>query len=82
MKFCLYSIKDELSGYAAPVMIKDEDLTKRYFKNVVENNDMIKTSPKDFSIWEIGYFDTDTATIEVSMQHPRLIERAENYGIH
>lgn len=76
----MYSIKDELNGYSPAIPIMSEDLAKRYFKDQYEGNVTIKNSPKDFSMWKIGTFDTESGTFMGLPNGNILIERAENYG--
>lgn len=75
----LYAIKDELSGYAAPITIKNDDLAKRWFTAQVNNNEMMKGSTKDFSLWKIGEFNTESGlVIGEPLNELKLIERAES----
>lgn len=74
----MYAIKDELNGYTTPIPFMSEELTKRYFKDQYIGNPTINNSPKDFSIWEVGEYDTETGNY--NNQEHKLIERAENYG--
>lgn len=73
MIFNLYSIKDELSGYGAPVPIETEEESKRYFRLQQETSPMIKNNPGDFSIWHVGTFESDTGEITATV--PNLVER-------
>ena len=59
----LYSIKDELEGFTPPVICKDDQNAKRWFKTQLENNPLMKGNPTDFSIWLIGYFHTGKGII-------------------
>lgn len=63
MIFGLYSIKDELSGFAAPIPLEDDKQAKRYFKQRLLDTPIMKSNPTDFSIWCIGQFDTNTGVI-------------------
>lgn len=74
----MYAIKDELNGFTCPIPFTDERLVKRYMKDQYMGNPTIKNSPKDFSIWKVGEFDTDTAAY--TSITPELVERASNYG--
>lgn len=74
----LYCIKDELSEYASPLPFQDEAQAKRYFRYTAENNKMMADNPEDFSIWEVGTFNTENGYIIGSK--PKLIERAKSYG--
>ena len=75
MIFNLYAVKDELSEYASPVTIETEAQAKRYFRHIIETTKMMADNPEDFSIWEVGKFDTETGTIK--SKQPKLIERAK-----
>lgn len=76
----MYSIKDELNGFTTPIPIATEEIAKRYLLDQVKGNPTIGNSPKDFSLWKMGTFDSDSGTyIELPNGH-KLIERAENYG--
>lgn len=59
----LYSIKDELVGFAPPVIFKDDNQARRYFKLMMEQEAMMKSSPTDFSIWMIGQFNPNKGII-------------------
>lgn len=63
MIFGLYSIKDELSGFSAPIPMEDDKQAKRYFKQRLIDTSIMKSNPTDFSIWCIGQFDTNTGVI-------------------
>lgn len=78
MTLNLYAIKDELNGFTPPVPFMSEELAKRYLKDQVIENPTFKNSPKDFSLWHVGIYDTETA--EFTQNDIRLIERAENYA--
>lgn len=80
MIYKMYSIKDELNGFTPPIPIMTEDLAKRYFRDQYVGNVTIKNSPKDFSIWEMGTFDTESGTMMTLPDGNKLLERAENYG--
>lgn len=78
MTFNMYAIKDELNGFTPPIPFMSEELAKRYLKDQVISNPTVANSPKDFSIWHIGLYDTETA--EYTQSTNRLVERAENYA--
>lgn len=73
MKIELYTIKDELSEFAPPLPLNDEENAKRYLAYKLKTDDFMKLSPKDFSIWKCG--EMDTVTGEVKGMMPQLIER-------
>lgn len=75
----MYAIKDELNGFTSPIPFMSEELVKRYMKDQYFGNPTIKNSPKDFSIWEVGTWDTESGTFVGVPNGNKLIERAENY---
>lgn len=71
----LYAIKDELSGYGSPVPIPDEAQALRWWHNMLTDNRLMASSPKDFSLWQIGIWNTETGEIK-PIEH-KLIERGK-----
>ena len=65
----MYSIKDELNGFTPSIPFPSDEVAKRYFREIKENNITIKTTPQDFSLWKTGEFDTETGetTNEIKM---------------
>lgn len=63
MTLNLYSLKDELNGFAPPIPFNNDEIAKRYFKEMCAENITIKHSPEDFSIWKIGEFHSQSGTI-------------------
>lgn len=64
MNYGLFSVKDELtSHFLAPVMMLNEDEAKRQFKSQVNNIQLWKDNPSDFSLYKLGSFDEDTGEI-------------------
>lgn len=64
MTYGLFSVKDELtSHFLAPVMMMNEDEAKRQFKSQVNNIQLWKDNPSDFSLYKLGSFDEDTGEI-------------------
>ncbi len=74
----MYAIKDELNGFTTPIPFPNDGIAKRYLLDQVKENPTIKNSPKDFSIWYIGEFDSELG--KMNPEENRLVERAENYG--
>lgn len=75
----LYSIKDELSEFAAPIMLNDENVAKRYFHVQLENTPLLKSNPTDFSIWCVGELETKSGIVK-GYNVPELIERGQRHG--
>lgn len=77
MMLTMYALKDELNGFTSPIPFANEDIAKRYLKEQAMENPTIRNSAKDFSIWQIGFYDSDTAKFD--QIENKLIERADNY---
>lgn len=75
----LYALKDELNGFAPPIPFNNDDIAKRYFKEMCAENITVKYSPIDFSIWHIGEYNTATGTLTTG-NAPTLIMRGEVKG--
>lgn len=71
----LYAIKDELNGFAPPIPFNNDEIAKRYFKEMCQENITLRISPKDFSIWKIAEYNTTNGTIHTN--NPELLERGE-----
>lgn len=74
----MYAIKDELNGFTTPIPLPNDEIAKRYLLDQVKENPTIKNSPKDFSIWYVGEFDSELG--RMLPDENKLVERAENYG--
>lgn len=55
----IYSVQDTLIGFGAPVIYPKEELVKRDYKNMLQND----PNSADKRLYEIGTFDTETGTI-------------------
>ena len=73
MTLKMYTIKDELNGHTAPIPLNNDETAKRYFAEIKRTNPQVVTEPKDFSIWYIGDFETETGIMIPN--EPKLIER-------
>lgn len=74
----MYAVKDELNGFTTPIPFPNDEIAKRYLLDQVKENPTIKNSPKDFSIWHVGEFDSELG--KMLPAENKLVERAENYG--
>lgn len=73
----IYAIKDEMSGYMAPVNFPSDEFTKRAFEAELTNPEsMISRFQKDYSIWKIGEFNTETGEFKNDL---KLIARGDSY---
>lgn len=65
MKMPIYSVRDVKVGFMAPYADQSEASAVRGFSYAINgNNGLMNFSPKDFDLYEVGLFDTDTGTIE------------------
>lgn len=78
MNLKMYAIKDELNGFTTPIPFPNDGIAKRYLLDQVKENPTIKNSPKDFSIWYVGNYDSELG--KMLPEEHKLVERAENYG--
>lgn len=81
MTLPMYALRDELNGFTSPIPFNNEEMAKRYLKDQVYTNPTIKNTTKDFSLWKIGEYDTETGLFIQNDDTTaiKLIERAENY---
>lgn len=57
-----YSIRDIHSGFSVPTFEYNEAIAIRQFQNaVMSTSGVLKSHKSDFSLYEIGSFNTDTA---------------------
>lgn len=75
----MYALKDELNGFTSPIPFTNDEMAKRYLRDQFEANPTVKNSPKDFSIWRVGEYESETGVFKGEEKNV-LIERAENYG--
>lgn len=69
----MYSIKDELNGFTPAISMPNEETAKRWYNEMKETNTTIKMQLKDFSLWHLGEFDTETGETKNNV---RLVERS------
>ena len=79
MKLTMYAIKDELNGFTCPIPIVSDEIAERYFKDQMIGNPTMTNTPKDFSLWKVGEFDSDTGLYTNNELGHTLIQRGENY---
>lgn len=65
MKVGIYCIKDARSGWLTPTVENNDSVAYRNFAHAVLNAGTVLTShKKDFRLYLIGYFDTDSGAID------------------
>lgn len=64
MIYGVYSVRDLLTGFMAPVVEIDDDVAKRNFEFAVKNADgVLGFRPQDFDLMQIGVFDSETGDL-------------------
>lgn len=64
MKYGIYSVRDVNVGFNQPFLDPTDASAKRGFAYACLNTDMMGFAPKDFDLYKVGEFDTDTAEIK------------------
>lgn len=64
MQFNMYAVKDEMTGkFMNPMFIESEEsadrLAIRQFKSNLNNIQLWKDNPNDYSLWLVGSFDDE-----------------------
>lgn len=67
MKYLMVALKDELTGFQAPTIEVSAETAIRNFTAAVNSIKAFQENPQDYSLYRIGYFDTDTGIIETSV---------------
>lgn len=80
MIFKLFSIKDELGGFAPTVPFITNEEAIRYFRTHLEQTPLMISNPEDYSIWYIGTFDSESGTIVCTTKDMKLLERGKGNG--
>lgn len=75
----IYSIRDACVGFGNPFVQPNDDVALRTMRSLlVDPQSEFSRSPKDYSIWCIGTFDTDTGIIDSKV--PEMLSRGECNG--
>lgn len=67
-----YSIKDELVGFNDPLLMVNDDVAIRTFIASVNQIDDLKNNAKDYSLYLLGDFDSDSGKIS-RLQYPKKL---------
>lgn len=64
MKFFVYAIRDVHTGFLTPTFEVNDNVAMRNFNHAVNNSDSVLfTSMKDFDLYRIGEYDSETGRI-------------------
>lgn len=72
----LYCIRDYKVGYTAVIADDNDAVALRSFKMALAPDTIMYNNPKDFALFRVGSFDTDTGFITAC--EPTLIDEAYN----
>ena len=65
MKFGVYAMKDNLSGFLTPTFEVNDDVAMRNFAYAVSHKDtLLYAEKKDFDLYKIGEYDSETGHLE------------------
>ncbi len=69
MKINYYAVKDELANrFLAPTLIKSDELALRQFRSQINNIELWKDNPSDFSLYRLGEWDDETGILVSSIE--------------
>lgn len=64
MKYSVYAVRDKKIGFLQPMLDANDQSAMRNFAYGINNSDQISNfAPKDFDLYKIGEFDSDTGKI-------------------
>lgn len=78
LKF-FYSIKDELVGFNDPILMVNDSIAIRVFTSSVNTIDELKNNAKDYSLYCLGSFDSDTGLIESADSPIKVVDALSVY---
>lgn len=65
MKFNVYAIRDTHTGFLTPTFEVNDAVAMRSFSHAVQNSEsLLFTHAKDYDLYKIGVYDSDTGRIE------------------
>lgn len=59
-----YSLKDELVGFNAPMLMENDDVAIRNLAGALRSNEELTFNAKDYSLYKLGTLDTETGSIQ------------------
>lgn len=75
MKLPVYSIRDVHTGFMSPTVDQNDASAMRNFRHaVMQSASLMNSHPKDYSLYRIGTFETDSGAFESEL--PELITDA------
>lgn len=64
MKYGVYSMRDNKTGFLTPTLDQNDQSAIRNFEHACQNIDsLFFTHPSDYSLWKIADYETDTGEL-------------------
>lgn len=80
MKFCVVSIRDDKVGFLQPTFDINTASAVRSFSDAVKSTDYgFRLHPGDFSLYHVGYFDSESGALE-SFDVPVFLATGSDFG--
>lgn len=80
MTYGLYVMKDEKVGFLQVFQDSNDYTAERNFRfSMGEVNSLFRANKKDFSLWKVGTFDSNTGEVTLEPQI-KLLHRAEDFA--
>lgn len=76
----LYALKDVKSGFMSILVLKNDELAKRSYKNMLADPtpSLVNQNPEDFELWCLGSYDQDSGII---ISDVRFVASATSIGV-
>lgn len=75
MVFGVFAIRDVKSGWLAPTVDQNGECAIRNFEHACMRADsLFFTHPGDYSLYRIGFYDTETGTLEPAIPPVHLVD--------
>lgn len=82
MKYGLYSMRDDLTGFLVPTADSNDSTAMRNFMFAIQKPDSVMNAkPQDFSLYKVGVFDSEIGIIEEDRagDYPILLCRGDSF---
>lgn len=82
MKYPVYAVRDVHVGFNSPMTDLNDNVAKRNFSMAINNpnNGVMNFSPKDYDLYKIGEFDTESGVVDSFSVPVLLVNGASVYG--
>lgn len=83
MIYGVYAIRDAKVGFLSPTVEINKDIAQRNFEYAILNSDhsLFFTHPDDFSFYRLGFFDSDSGTLEPCALPEFICSASAVYGL-